>query len=153
MDKELFETIALHLLDKYKLNDWEFCWDRGKMVFGRCYYSCKLITVSIHLFDSNKDSNFIECFDTLLHEISHALAYVHNQCTDHGQDWIRWCEITGAKPNQFYSIDSVIPVKPKYKLINKQTKECIATYHRRPRWAKHHNCGLIGSQEVLLVNI
>jgi len=72
-----FKRIA----EKYRLKGWTLSLNKGRRQAGCCHYFKKLITVSRFHLDK---SDLIEVFNTLLHEIAHAIA---GRDAGHGPEW------------------------------------------------------------------
>jgi predicted SprT family Zn-dependent metalloprotease len=83
---------ALELMARHGLRDWTFAFNRRKRALGLCHYETRTIELSIYLVDKNGPE---EIWDTLLHEIAHALVG-----PGHGHDavWKKKCLEIGAKP-------------------------------------------------------
>jgi hypothetical protein len=112
---------------------WKFVWDtKARRRYGQCRYHKREIGITKQLAAIN---SFEETQDTVLHEIAHALAGA-----GHGHDshWKHWCIKVGAEPTRCYRSEdqggTVKTLEGKYKLINKDTGEVYATYHRRPKF-------------------
>lgn len=115
MELKAVETYAKKALVKHGLADkgWVFKWDkRATKRFGQCRYYRKEIGISNQLASLNKAE---DVFDTVLHEIAHALASVRGFVrARHGIEWQRICVEIGAKPSQYYSSDQIVIPKGKY---------------------------------------
>lgn len=87
--------LAESLLAGYGLPDWTFAFNRRKRAMGMCYFTHKLIELSIYFVECNGRDEIV---DTLLHEIAHALVG-----PGHGHDavWKQKCLEIGAKPARF----------------------------------------------------
>ena len=108
-----------------ELRDWHFQFNkRLKSTLGRTFYTHKLIDVAEFLLDHD------EIFDTVLHEIAHALAferfgntYDTHKNDGHGPNWIKMCELVGAKPERYctnaYAIPKEKMAKMKYRTVCK----------------------------------
>ncbi len=140
MTKQEFTVLARQEMSRFALSGWSFAFDNAKVIFGRCYFYNKKITMSLPLFEANKTNNFIQVWDTLLHEMAHALAFIHDNHHQHGKEWKEWCVKVGAKPQRCYTDAEVTAVTHKYHLVNSKTGEVAGKYHRKPRWVK--DCGL-----------
>lgn len=62
--------LALELMARHGLSDWEFGFDRAKRRLGACWPHRKRITLSRHFVGLN-DEQIVR--DVILHEIAHAL--------------------------------------------------------------------------------
>ena len=95
--KYLLETIAFHLFYKYGLYNWDFSFFKSKNCQGQCFYNDFYIQISEDFINS-PTCYFEDVFDTLLHEIAHALTPPHSKEPDHGKTWKEICINIGAKP-------------------------------------------------------
>ena len=134
-------------MNQHGLFDWRFEWETTKRIFGRCWYNRKVIGLSKYLCKINNEEN---CFDTVLHEIAHALASLKDGHRGHGKPWKKWCVMIGAKPQRCYSSAEVVNVPYKYHLVNKENGKYICGYHRRPKWARYGIVGKDGSRNYFL---
>ena len=137
MTETQFLAKAKREINSWGLSNWTVKFDRAKIAFGRCHYQRKMITISLPLFHANKQNNFAEVWDTLLHELAHALSAIHSRHYDHGTEWKKWCVRVGAKPQRCYGED-VAPAPAKYHAVNDKG-EVLARYYRRPKWAAYSN--------------
>jgi predicted SprT family Zn-dependent metalloprotease len=86
------QKLARELLDRHGLGDWSFAFNRRRRSLGYCWYDRRRIELSIYLVERNEA---VEIFDTLLHEIAHALVGPGH---GHGPVWKRKCLEIGARP-------------------------------------------------------
>ena len=100
MTKQEFTVRARQEMSRFALSGWSFAFDNAKVIFGRCYFYDRKITISLPLFEANKTNNFVQVWDTLLHEMAHALAFIHDNHAHHGKEWKEWCVRVGAKPQR-----------------------------------------------------
>lgn len=105
---------------------WRFRFDHARQRFGACRYRQKLITLSRHLAALNDEA---ECYDTVLHEIAHALA---GPKAGHGPLWQRMCRRVGARPQRCYDARTVKLPAPAYWGVCPGCRNRIP-YYRRPR--------------------
>lgn len=117
-------------MNQHGLFDWKFEWEKTKRIFGRCWFGRRTIGLSVHLCKVNDEA---ECFDTVLHEIAHALAFLKDGHRGHGKPWKRWCVMIGAKPQRCYSTKEV-KVDFKYSIVRMSDGKVLSRRHRRPRW-------------------
>jgi predicted SprT family Zn-dependent metalloprotease len=87
--------IVRRLLDYFGFFSWGFDWNRRKRALGTCNYTKKQIQLSIHFFNTLEGND--EIFDTILHEIAHAIAGVR---AGHGYAWRNVARKIGANPNR-----------------------------------------------------
>lgn len=118
------------------LPDWSFLWDRAKRRLGSCRYLDRQITLSRHFVTCNRD-NEDQIRDTILHEIAHALAWVHHQEKGHGSFWKQFCRELGVLPRASAPAQSVEQPPCKYLVRLKDTGEIVGRYHRKPRFARY----------------
>jgi predicted SprT family Zn-dependent metalloprotease len=114
------------------LNDWKFQFNNRKRALGLCNYNRKTIYVSRYFINIvSKD----KLKDTVLHELSHALAGAQ---ANHGPNWKAWCLKVGAKPNRIYDMPKEEKVKkPKGKYTLMFGSEVITELHRISKWANN----------------
>ena len=86
-----FLDLARSEMDKNGLFDWKLDLDYAKVRAGACYFREKKISFSRNFI---KNSNESEIYDTILHEIAHALVG-----PNHGHDivWKKWLKSLGAQ--------------------------------------------------------
>lgn len=97
------------LMDHHGLQDWEIRIGSARNIAGMCYYSRRLITMSLFLANA-RDKHHTE--DTILHEIAHAIA---GHKAGHGKDWKEVCIRIGAKPERCFDSAQIDPaVRYKY---------------------------------------
>lgn len=97
------EDMAMTLMEDHGLSSWTFAFDRAMRRCGQCRPSKKLITMSRHFVENNRES---EVRDTILHEIAHALAGAES---GHGPHWKLWAVEVGARPERCAPADVVMP--------------------------------------------
>lgn len=89
----------------FGISDWGFKWNnRTTKVLGRCFCVNKTIELSRKFVLLNIEQNPKEIRNVILHEIAHALEYKYERTSGHGERWKFYCNVTGARPDQF--IDS-----------------------------------------------
>ncbi|QGK90298.1 hypothetical protein QE345_gp091 [Pseudomonas phage vB_PA45_GUMS] len=101
--------LALQEMDKWGLlkQGWKFRFNRKlKATLGRCHYTKKLIELGSDYVANN---GLPAVLDTIRHEIAHAKA---GRGQGHGAVWKEWCELIGAKPNQYASTKEKVVVYP-----------------------------------------
>ena len=136
---------AIAVLKAVDLKGWSFGWDRAKRRLGCSNYIRKHISLSAYfvLHFMEKDPQLIR--DTLLHEVAHALAYVHHQEHNHGVHWRHYCTLLGI-PNETVrsKCEAFVPVTPnnfRYVLRHKETGEVFRRYVKRPRTSPQRLAG------------
>ena len=88
----------------FGISDWEFKWNKlSTVTLGQTFLFENRIELSLKFVIANfHDPKTIR--NVILHEIAHALAFKHERHTEHGEPWKRFCNITGAKPEQYQVI-------------------------------------------------
>ncbi len=143
------EEYAYGKLSEHGLTDWSFGWDKARRRLGVCRFKDKQIRLSVYFVRDNIH-NPPEIFDTILHEIAHALAWTRHQDRTHGPRWKAICQEIGAAPKARAASGTVRVTTYKYSLRLKTTGKIIACYHRIPRIARHlKRVALIGQPETL----
>jgi predicted SprT family Zn-dependent metalloprotease len=96
-------ALAIAQLQKHGLTKqgWRFGFDQAKRRLGCCNYSKKWIQLSMPLTKSN---GYDQVLDTVLHEISHAIA---GHKAGHGPVWKEIARKVGAKPERCFSAEEV----------------------------------------------
>lgn len=118
------EMSALEEFDRFGINHWTFSWNNRKTrTLGEAFFISKKIELSTKFVLANWN-NPRRIRDVILHEIAHALAYEHRGHAGHGEDWIYYCNIVGAKPN-VYQDGLVSAYKTKIKKVGNQIKLII----------------------------
>lgn len=121
------------------VGDWDFAWDRSVRRLGCCKMSRRTISLSRHFVSAylERDQDLIR--RTILHELAHALAWVHHKERTHGPAWHAWCAALGI-PEERASCrcEPFAPavsrrVVARYALCHRDTGEIYHRYIRRPR--------------------
>jgi predicted SprT family Zn-dependent metalloprotease len=93
---EAARALALGLMARFGLAEWQFAFNKRKRRMGQCVYphlgQPGRIELSVYFVLLN---DWSEIEDTIRHEISHALA---GPKAGHGHTWRCMCHITGARP-------------------------------------------------------
>lgn len=121
------------------LHDWRFGWDRAVRRLGCCHYRKRCITLSLHFVTYYAERNGELIRRTLLHELAHALAFVHAHENGHGATWRYFCSLLGipgekaaCKCDDFAPHD--FAQRPfRYALCHCETGEVFYRYRSRPR--------------------
>lgn len=124
-DLNTFADLARQTLDNHGLEDWTFAWDRAVKRNGQCSHGQRRITMSRPLTSIATDD---EAFQTLLHEIAHALVG-----SSHGHDttWLRMARAigyTGHRQSSRQDYDKVAATAPYI--------DSCPNGHTSPRWRK-----------------
>ena len=86
-----FLDLARSEMDKNGLFDWKLDLDHAKVRAGACFFREKKISFSRNFV---KNSNESEIYDTILHEIAHALVGPKH---GHNIVWKKWLKSLGAR--------------------------------------------------------
>ena len=140
------------------LADWSFGFDRAAPRLGCCRPAQKRITLSRHFVAVYLETDPAQIRRTLLHELAHALAWVHRRSRGHGKVWQHYCAelgISGERATTRCADFSPRPYRPqtvKYVLCHAETGEVFCRYTRKPkrtaRQLKH--CYIPGRKEETL---
>ena len=136
------KTLALLHMEEHGVADkFSFEFENTKTTLGRCHYLTKRITLSKWYVELNKEK---EIEDTILHEIAHALAWIHDKCGGHGKIWKDWARKVGAVPKAC-SKSNLIHPKKHYKYTD--ICSCGKNYHRHRKSNRlKYNCPLCKDQ-------
>jgi predicted SprT family Zn-dependent metalloprotease len=88
------EELAIALMRRHGLAQWEFAFNRRKRALGLCRYTLRRIELSSHFALAHDEP---EVRDVILHEIAHALA---GHGAAHGPRWKSICKSIGARPER-----------------------------------------------------
>ena len=126
-----FALRARQTMNAHGLDSWTFTWNNRKNSAGLCDFDKRQIAMSRFVFPIAGEK---QNRDTLLHEIAHALAFIHDDCTNHGPVWKKWCVKIGAIPKTRVSVkDMQGEMIYKYYLIDARDACIVRTFHRYPR--------------------
>ena len=135
-DVESYARLCMHVCG---LLDWDFAWDRSVCRLGCCKMTRRIISLSRHFVAAylERDQDLIR--RTILHELAHAMAWVHNKERNHGAAWRAWCAALGI-PGERASCNCE-PFEPadhrrrqvRYVLCHAETGEIYRHYQRRPQ--------------------
>ncbi len=120
------------------LHGWEFCWDRAIRRMGCCWPLRQRISLSRYYAAAMLPEHPGQLHRTLLHELAHALAWVHQRRTGHGAAWQHWCAELGIPGERATSrVADFTPPHlqraPRYILCHDETGEIFRHYRRKPR--------------------
>ena len=138
MTAEAFLEKVSEEMVKHDLHDWSLKFSSTKRIMGQCFFCEKEIRISRPFYEANKKDYYDEMWQTALHEIAHALAFIHDNDHCHGEAWRKWCGVVGTPANVTGSGRDFNRVTPKYNLINSVTDEIIGHYYRKPKRVKTH---------------
>ena len=111
MEPTQASSIAREILRTHELGDWSFAYDRALQRTGACFYRRRVITLSRAFVKRNAET---VVRDTILHEVSHALAWERDGATGHGASWKKWCKVTGAKARRCFDEEEVTMPAARY---------------------------------------
>jgi predicted SprT family Zn-dependent metalloprotease len=103
MDLDGAYRYAKDKLAEYGLHDWDVMYDDAKSRFGCCKYHKKLITLSRPLTELNNEGHV---FDTVLHEIAHALVGPGH---GHSLVWKQKALDIGCNGQRCFGFDVTVP--------------------------------------------
>ena len=84
MSKAEATALLQRAYDKHQLHDWTVGFDSARRMAGRCWYNKRMITLSTYVMARRTPE---ETFNTILHELAHALAWVAYRENGHGPMW------------------------------------------------------------------
>jgi len=134
MDLQKAEILAIDLLKKHNLKNWNFYFDKAKKRFGCCNYTDKKISLSRFLVELNTEE---QVKDVILHEIAHALVGPKN---NHNHLWKKKVKEIGGSPSVKFCNNEVKLPKMKY---TAKCKNCNLTFQAakiNPQVACRHCC-------------
>lgn len=127
------EALIRKELDRWGLTHWHFFWDRGRRRLGACWYSKKAISLSRYLLGGDISPSS-ELWLTFLHELAHALAFIHHEERGHGDYWKHWCVHLGIEPERCAASSPLDESCYKYAMRRRDTGEIVARYYRKPHF-------------------
>ena len=135
---ELVEArrLANDLIAQHQLSGWSFRFDHARQRCGSCDYANAQISLSRHFAQLNSKD---EVYNTLLHEIAHAMA---GPRVGHGPKWQSIAKQIGARAEATNG-QAEMP-KPKWSLACNRCKKTVALRHRRMLDLNHTRCGYCG---------
>ena len=131
------EQYSAQCLTWLHLHDWHFGWDKTTRRLGCCKMQQKRISLSRYYAETYATRGPAQLLRTLLHELAHALAWVHHRATGHGPVWQRYCAALGIPGERACTrnieFDTPKKQQPKFTLCHKDTGEIYRTYTRKPQ--------------------
>lgn len=133
------QDYALACMQATGLSAWQFGWDRAIRRLGCCRYRLRRITLSRHFVARFCVEHPQLICRTVLHEIAHALAFIHHKETGHGRFWKHYCALLGIpdEKSRCKCADFAPQNRPaptyRYALCHCETGEVFHRYQRRPR--------------------
>lgn len=121
------------------LGDWVFTWDRAVRRLGCCKMTRRIISLSRHFVAAYLEREPELIRRTILHELAHALAWLHEGERGHGPAWRSWCAALGIEGEKSScKCDDFTPAErrhavPRYALCHRETGEVYRYYTRHPR--------------------
>lgn len=130
------EQYAADCLAQLHLHGWNFGWDKTSRRLGCCKMQQRRISLSRYYAEAYATREPEQLWRTLLHELAHALAWVHHSKTGHGPVWQRYCTALGIEGERA-SVRGIEFTAPRpaarFTLSHSETGEVYRTYTRRPR--------------------
>lgn len=125
------ELLSEGVISELRLPDLEpFKMNRRKRAFGIATYRPATKKYSVQLSKYIADETFEQIVDTVRHEFAHIIAGLNN---GHNSHWKKIAKELDAKPERCASKSLDAAAKDfRYKVINRETGEVFARYHRRP---------------------
>ncbi|MDG2383301.1 MAG: SprT-like domain-containing protein [Pirellulaceae bacterium] len=145
------EQLARDLMRRWRCDGWDFKWSHGKRQLGcavirKHRLSGKVLRrqlrLSCYLVDLNDEP---EVRETILHEIAHIKAGIHN---GHNQVWKRWCHRVGAKPQRCYRESEVKLVEANYLIDCANCKKVVGKRMRKVKDVKKLYCKKCGPSSL-----
>ena len=136
------EAYAAACLAHLHLHDWCFGWDKTVRRLGCCKMQQRRISLSRYYAETYASKDADQLWRTLLHELAHALAWVHHGARGHGPVWKRYCAALGI-PGERASARGIEFANPRpqsparFCLCHQETGEVYRTYTRKPRVCAH----------------
>ncbi len=149
------EQYAAACLAHLHLQDWHFGWDKTSRRLGCCKMQQRRISLSRYYAEAYATRDPGQLWRTLLHELAHALAWVHHKATGHGPVWKRYCTALGidGEKASVRGIEFDAPRSAaRFTLCHSETGEIFRTYSRRPtlRAARLRSCYIPGRKAETL---
>jgi len=143
MDVKELEAVAARELAKHGLQGWTFALGTTKRRLGVCKYVQRRIEIAEYFA---RNSPAAEVFDTLLHEIAHALA---GHAAAHGPAWKKIAVRLGATPRACTHSKQAIVMPGDWQST---CPSCGKTYHiyKRPRSLTGYRCRCAARTDLVL---
>jgi predicted SprT family Zn-dependent metalloprotease len=134
--------LAAILLESHGLAGlgWKFEWDRAVRGAGACWHGRRTISLSRAYAELNAAGNPDEVFDTILHEVAHALVDADHR---HDEVWKAACVRVGAVPRACCDPAEVAMPQGRY-LATCPGCGAVCSRHKVPpsnRHIYHRRCG------------
>lgn len=123
-------------LDKHNLKDWSFAWQRSIRILGTCNHNEKLILLSKCYVELN---TFNLVYDTILHEIAHALV---GSGQGHNDIWKRKAVELGAIPKTRSKSINSPDYKHLYQCLNCKFEFGVYRKLKNYKNRYHQPCGI-----------
>lgn len=127
------KKLALQTMQEHLSDEWKFQFDDSARRFGYCSYRKKTISLSRQLVKLN---NPLQIYDTILHEVAHALIEPGN---GHNKLWKQTASSIGCSATRTYP-STVNKPKPKYKATCSSCKHEYQYMVMRRKAACGHCC-------------
>lgn len=138
------------MMEKYLPSSWRLAVNKRTGSLGLCFPHEKLIEISIHTINAGEET-FTQ---TLLHEIAHALDFIRNGNTGHGESWKEIMVELGLEPNRTasrkHSKAFAENIQYKYN-VHCENPDCDNTFNRMRRAKATHNwlCGKCAEKGIM----
>ena len=130
------EQYAAACMAQLHLHNWHFGWDKTSRRLGCCKTQQRRISLSRYYAETYATKEPEQLWRTLLHELAHALAWVHHSSRGHGPVWKLYCAALGI-PGERASVRGIEFTAPRsaprFNLCHQETGEIYRTYSRKPR--------------------
>ena len=120
---------------------YRFEFNNRKRAFGTCNYSQKIIGLSLPLCTENLDKIDSRIYNTILHEIAHALSvhvYGIRFGRGHGANWVSVAKQIGCDGKRCFDSETVNMPKAKYRLV---CDSCGAESPKHRKGSRTSACG------------
>ena len=140
MNLKIAQALVLNELNKHNLNEYTFEFSRAKRTKGQCWYIQKVIKLSKSYVELN---SFQVVYNTILHEIAHALTYKKYNVLGHNRIWKKVCYEIGCNGERINK-DAINEYNYFYKC--QKCGHIIGTYRKLKNVGNkfHKNCGSEG---------
>ena len=154
------ESYAVRCFAALQLVGWRFGFDRRAVKrLGCCRMQEKCITLSVaFVLNYLERGESAPIYRTLLHELAHALAWVHHRARGHGAVWKYYCAELGIPDERAttkcedYAAAEQRPRRVVAVLCHDVTGEVFKEFTRRPRYRAdyYRRCYIPGRKEETL---
>jgi hypothetical protein len=137
---------------------YRFEFNNRKRAFGTCNYNQKKIGLSLPLCTENLDKIDSRIYNTMLHEIAHALSvhvYGIRFGRGHGANWVSIAKQIGCDGKRCFEVETVNIPKAKYSLIcdscgtERSKHRKVSRTYACARCCREHNGGKFSDKFIL----